>query len=76
MKKQVLVSDKSGTEIPDGQGAVVTIKFNATPNGSDSSTYELHLTDAEAKALGGRPIKRRGRPAGQTSTGTKTSKGK
>lgn len=57
-RKQVYVSDKSGNEIVEGTGAVVTIKFNDAKKG----VRVLDVTDAEAEELGGRPIKRRGRP--------------
>ncbi len=56
-KKTVLVSDKSGEEIPDGKGANVRITFRDARKG----VRELDLTDSEAEALGGRPSKRRGR---------------
>lgn len=57
-KKQVYVSDRSGAEIEDGTGAVVTIKYNDAKKG----VKVLDVTDAEAEELGGRPMKRRGRP--------------
>lgn len=57
-KKNVFVSDQSGAEIPEGTGAAVTIKYNDARKG----IRVLDLTDAEAEALGGRQIKRRGRP--------------
>jgi hypothetical protein len=56
-RKTVRVSDKSGAEIPDGKGATVRISFNDARRG----VRELDLTDAEAEALGGRPVARRGR---------------
>jgi hypothetical protein len=56
-KKTVLVSDKSGEAIPDGKGAKVRITFNDARKG----VRELDLTDAEAEALGGRSVARRGR---------------
>lgn len=63
-KKTVLVSDKSGAEIPDGKGATVRITFRDARKG----VRELDLTDSEAEALGGRPAKRRGRrPKGDSS---------
>jgi hypothetical protein len=58
-RKTVLISDKSGDAIPDGKGAKVRITFNDARKGS----RELDLTDAEAEALGGRSVTRRGRPA-------------
>jgi hypothetical protein len=57
-RKEVFVSDKSGEEIPDGTGAEVTIKFTDARKG----VRKLDVTDAEAESLGGRPVKRRGRP--------------
>jgi hypothetical protein len=56
-RKTVRVSDKSGAEIPEGKGATVRISFNDARRG----VRELDLTDAEAEALGGRPVARRGR---------------
>lgn len=56
-RKTVMVSDKSGHTIPDGKGAKVRITFNDARKG----VRELDLTDAEAEALGGRPVARRGR---------------
>jgi hypothetical protein len=56
-RKTVRVSDKSGEEIPEGKGAVVRITFADARKGS----RELDLTDAEAEALGGRSVARRGR---------------
>ena len=57
-RKIAIVSDKSGVEIPEGSGAQVTVKFNDARRGS----RVLDVTDAEAEELGGRPVKRRGRP--------------
>lgn len=57
-RKEVFVSDRSGEEIPEGTGAEVTIKFADSRKG----VRKLDITDAEAEQLGGRPIKRRGRP--------------
>lgn len=48
---------QSGSEIPEGKGARVTIKFNDLRKG----VKELDLTDEEADRLGGRSAKRRGR---------------
>jgi hypothetical protein len=56
-RKTVLVSDQSGQEIPDGQGAKVRITFNDARKGA----RELDLTDQEAERLGGRAVARRGR---------------
>ena len=57
-RKHVYVSDRSGEDIPDGTGAVVTVKYNDAKRG----VTVLDVTDEEAEALGGRPTKRRGRP--------------
>lgn len=56
-RKTVMVSDQSGKEIPDGQGAKVMIRFNDARKGA----RELDLTNEEAEKLGGRATKRRGR---------------
>lgn len=56
-KKTVTISDQSGAIIQDGKGATVRITFNDNRKG----VRELHLTDAEAEKLGGRPVARRGR---------------
>lgn len=57
-RKEVFVSDRSGQEIPEGTGAHVTVKFNDAKKG----VRVLDVTDSEADELGGRPVKRRGRP--------------
>lgn len=56
-RKTIRVSDKSGTEIPEGKGATVRISFADARRG----VRELDLTDDEAEALGGRAVARRGR---------------
>ena len=56
-KKTVVVSDMSGETIPAGKGAKVRIVFKDARKGA----RELDLTDAEAEALGGRSVARRGR---------------
>ena len=56
-RKTIMVSDRSGQEIPDGKGATVRITFRDARKG----VRELDLTDAEADALGGRAVARRGR---------------
>jgi len=56
-KKTVLVSDMSGDEIPDRKGATVRVTFRDARKG----VRELDVTDAEAEALGGRQVVRRGR---------------
>ena len=56
-RKTIRVSDQSGQEIPEGRGATVRISFTDARKG----VRELDLTDAEAEALGGRPVARRGR---------------
>lgn len=57
-RRDIYVSDRSGEEIPEGTGAVVTVKFNDPKK----SNRVLDVTDAEAEELGGREVKRRGRP--------------
>lgn len=57
-RKEVFVSDRSGQEIPEGTGALVTVKFYDVKKG----VRVLDVTDSEADELGGRPVKRRGRP--------------
>ena len=57
MRKTMLVSDISGEVIPDGKGATVRIVFQDTRRG----VRELDVTEAEAEALGGRAVARRGR---------------
>ena len=58
-KKTVFVSDLSGEEIPEGRGAVISIKFGDARKG----TYVLDVTEEEAEELGrkGRKQARRGR---------------
>ena len=56
-RKTIRVSDQSGQEIADGKGATVRITFSDARKG----VRELDLTDAEADALGGRAVARRGR---------------
>jgi hypothetical protein len=56
-KKTVLISDMSGSEIPDGKGATIRITFRDARKG----VRELDVTDAEADRLGGRSVARRGR---------------
>ncbi len=56
-RKTVIVSDLSGTEIPEGKGATIRIKFNDARKG----VRELDVTDAEADRLGGRAVTPRGR---------------
>ena len=52
-----MISDQSGVEIPDGHGAVVTIRYRDQCKG----IRVLDLTDDEAERLGGRHAKRRKR---------------
>jgi hypothetical protein len=60
-RKSVFVSDLSGEEIPEGKGAMITIKFTDARKG----TIVLDVTDAESEKLGekGRRQARRGRRA-------------
>jgi hypothetical protein len=65
VRKKVQSSDQSGAEIPDGTGALVTIRFRDKRKG----VRVLDLTDAEAERLGGRQqAKRRRRPGTASST--------
>jgi hypothetical protein len=59
-RKVVRVSDMSGTQIEEGKGAVVTVKYDDARRGS----YQLDVTAAEAERIStqGRKIARRGRP--------------
>lgn len=63
MRRAVVISDQSGAPIPDGTGAVVTIRFRDKRKG----TRVLDLTDKEAERLGGRQAKRRGARPSQPS---------
>jgi hypothetical protein len=56
-RKTVLVSDMSGSEIPEGKGATIRITYRDARKG----VRELDVTDAEAEKLGGRNVARRGR---------------
>lgn len=59
-RKTVLVSDVSGKEIPDGEGASVTVKFVDARRG----TIVMDVTNEEGLQIGknGRKQARRGRP--------------
>lgn len=50
-----MISDQTGAPIPEGQGAIVTIRFRDRRKG----TRILDLTDEEAERLGGRRAKTR-----------------
>jgi hypothetical protein len=58
-KKTIHISDLAGSEIADGRGATISIKFADARKG----TYVLDVTDEEAEELGqkGRKQARRGR---------------
>ncbi len=58
-KKTIHISDLSGEEVPEGQGATISIKFADARKG----TYVLDVTDDEGEDLGikGRKQARRGR---------------
>jgi hypothetical protein len=56
-RKTIRVSDQSGEEIPESKGVTVCVTFADARKG----VRELDLTDAEADALGGRAVARRGR---------------
>jgi hypothetical protein len=64
VRKKLLISDQSGAEIPDGTGAVVTIRFRDRR----TSPRVLDLTDEEAERLGGRHAKRRRSPGAAASS--------
>jgi hypothetical protein len=77
-RRTIVVSDLSGDEIPDGNGATVVITFRDARKG----TIVLDLTDAEAEKLGakGRKQGRRGRkpkpkPPKEVSSGSKPIEG-
>ena len=59
-KRTVLVSDVSGKEIPEGEGATVTVKFADARRG----TFVMDVTNEEGQeiAKNGRKQARRGRP--------------
>jgi hypothetical protein len=59
-RKTVLVSDVSGKEIPEGEGATVTVKFADARKG----TIVMDVTNEEGQEIGrnGRKQARRGRP--------------
>lgn len=52
-RKTVLVSDLSGDEIQDGQGAKVRIVFDDARRGA----IEMDVTADEAKAMGARAVR-------------------
>ena len=58
-RETIHISDLSGTEVPEGRGATVSIKFADARKG----TYVLDVTDEEAEEIGqkGRKQARRGR---------------
>lgn len=58
-RKSVFVSDLSGKNIEEGEGAIIRITFSDARKGS----YELDVTSDEAAELGakGRKVARRGR---------------
>jgi len=58
-RKTIRVSDLSGDEIKDGQGAVIRVSFDDARRGN----YEIDATAEEAAELGkkGRQTARRGR---------------
>ena len=59
-RKTVLVSDVSGKEIPQGDGATIIVKFADARRG----TIVMDVTNEEAQEIGrnGRKQARRGRP--------------
>lgn len=56
-QRTIRVSDRSGAEIEDGQGAKIRITFD-DPN---LPSRVLDVTKAEAESLGGQEVPRRGR---------------
>jgi len=58
-RKTIMVSDLSGSEIQEGKGATVTIRFSDARKG----TIVMDVTDQEAEEMGrqGRKQARRGR---------------
>jgi hypothetical protein len=59
-RKLVRVSDMSGSQIEEGKGATITIKYDDARRG----TYVLDTTAFEAERISGqgRKVARRGRP--------------
>jgi hypothetical protein len=57
-RKSIFVSDLSGREIPDGKGALISVKFRDARKG----TYVLDVTEDEADEISrmGRKQARRG----------------
>ena len=66
MKKTTLVSDISGADIPERQGAKVRVTFEDSRRG----VYELDMTADEAQELAahGRKVARRGRKPREVAT--------
>ena len=66
-RKTIMVSDLSGSEIQEGKGATVTIKFSDARKG----TIVMDVTDQEAEEMGrqGRKQARRGRRPKSEQTG-------
>lgn len=64
-KKTIRVSDKSGTSLPDGQGATVRVTYDDARKGS----VVLDVTAAEADQIaeGGQKVARRGRKPSTSS---------
>jgi len=58
-RETIHISDLSGTEVSEGRGATISIKFADARKG----TYVLDVTDEEAEEIGqkGRKQARRGR---------------
>lgn len=65
-KRTILVSDLSGTEVTEEEGATVRVTY-----WNSDTVRELHVTKQEADELlaGGRELKKRGRkPNGNSAT--------
>jgi hypothetical protein len=60
-KKTIHISDLSGSEIADGRGATISIKFADARKGS----YVLDVTDEKPRSLARKDASRRGEGAAQ-----------
>ena len=61
MRKTVRVSDMSGKEITDGEGAVIRITFNDARRGAREADLTDQEAQQEASRLNARKVARRGR---------------
>lgn len=60
-KKTMFISDKSGSVIPEGQGAKVTIRFSDARRGVREADVTIQEADQVAQELSARAVARRGR---------------